>query len=50
MKNIKFFLKKRKKKSNNMGCKLYKNFSEDKKQKLVKYKKKYYRTKRNAFL
>ena len=35
------FLKKKKKKSNKISCKQYKKISEDEKQKLVEYRKKY---------
>ena len=41
MKDIKIFLKKKKKKKQQNGCEHYKHLSEDKKQKLVEYRKKY---------
>ena len=45
------FLKRKKKKSDNMAAvKVKKNLSEDEKQKLVEYRKKYYGMRRNAFL
>ena len=50
MKDIKMFLKRKKKKSDNMAVKVKKNLSEDEKQKLVEYRKKYYGMRRNAFL
>ena len=40
----------RRKKKQQYGWERYKNFSEDGKQKLVEYRKKYYRMRKNAFL
>ena len=37
MKDIKIFLKKKKKKGEQYGCECYKNISEDEKNKLVEY-------------
>ena len=48
LKDIKIFLKKKKKKKQQYGCERYKNLSEDEKQKLVEYRKKYYRMRKNA--
>ena len=42
MKDIKIFLKKKKKKKQQYGRECYKNLSEDEKQKLVEYRKKFY--------
>ena len=50
VKDIKIFLKKLKKKKQQYGCERYKNRSEDKKQKLFEYRKKYYRMRKNALL
>ena len=50
MKDIKIFLKKKKKKSNNMVVKVTKILSEEEKQKLVEYRKKYYRMRKNVIL
>ena len=47
MKDIKIFLKKKKKKSNNMVVKVTK-ISQKMKKKLVEYKRKYYRMRKNA--
>ena len=47
-KDIKIYLKK--KKSHNMVVNVTKNLSEDEKQKLVEYRKKYNRTRKNFFL
>ena len=44
------FIKRKNKKSDNMAVKVKKNLSEDEKQKLVEYRKKYYGMRRNAFL
>ena len=41
MKDNKFFLKKKEKKKRQYCCERYKTLSEDEKQKLVKYRKKY---------
>ena len=51
MKDIKIFLKKKKKKKKRQyGREYYRNVSEDEKQKLDKYRKKYYRMRKNAIL
>ena len=50
MKDIKIFLKKKKKEKQQYGCERHKNLSEDKTQKLVEYRKKYYRMTKNALL
>ena len=50
MKDIKIFLKKKKKKKQQYGLERYKNLSEDEKQKLVEYRKKYYRMRENTLL
>ena len=50
VKDIKIFLKKKKKKINNMVMNVSKNLSKDEKQKLVKYKTKYYRMRKNVLL
>ena len=47
-KDIKIFLKKKEKQQ--YGCERYKNLSEDVKQKLVEFRKKYYRMRKNAIL
>ena len=47
--DIKSFLRKKKKKKRQYGHEHYKNISEDEKHKLVEYRKKYYRTRKNAF-
>ena len=49
-KDIKIFLKKKQTKNKQYGPEGYKNLSEDEKQKLVKYRKKYYRARKNALL
>ena len=50
-KDIRIFLKKKKKKSNNMVVNITKsNLSEDEKQKLVEYRKKYYRVRKKCFI
>ena len=49
MKDIKVFLKKKKKKKQQYGLH-EKNLSENKKQVLVEYRKKYYRMRKNALL
>ena len=46
---MKVFLKKRKKKQQR-GWEQYKNLPEDEKQKLVEYKKRYYKMTKNALL
>ena len=48
MKNNKFFLKKKKKKKQQDGRECYKNPSEDEKQKLVEYRKKYYKMRKKV--
>ena len=48
MKDIKIFLKKKKKRQ--YGREYYKHLSEDEKQKLDEYSKKYYRIRKNALL
>ena len=50
MKDIKIFLEKKKKKKQQYGRERYKNFSEDEKNKLVEYRKKYYRMIENTLL
>ena len=50
LKDIKIFIKKKKKKKQQYGHERYKNLSEDVKQKLVDYRKKYYRMRKNALL
>ena len=50
LKDIKIFLKKKRNKNRQCGRERYKNLSEIKKNKLVEYRKKYYRTKKNALL
>ena len=50
MKDIKIFLRKKKKKKQYDGRKSYKNLSEDEKQKLVDYREKYYRMRKNVLL
>ena len=50
LKDIKIFLKKKSNKNRQCGRERYKNLSEIKKNKLVEYRKKYYRTKKNALL
>ena len=47
---MKIFLEKKKKKEQQYGIERYKNLSENKKQKLVEYRKKYYRMGKNALL
>ena len=47
IKDIKVFLKKKKKKRED-GRERYKNLVEDEKQKLVEYRKKYYRMRKNV--
>ena len=48
VKDIKIFLKKKKKKKRQYGLECYKNLSDDEKQKLIEYRKKYYRMRKNA--
>ena len=50
LKDIKIFLKKKRNKNRQYGHERYKNLSEIKENKLVEYRKKYYRTKKNALL
>ena len=50
VKDIKIFLKKKKKKKRYFDCESYQHLSEDKKQKLVGYRKKYYRMRKNSLL
>ena len=50
MKDTKIFLKKKKKEKQQYCCECYKNISENEKQKPVKYRKKYYRMRKNALL
>ena len=50
LKDIKIFLKKKRNKNRQYGRERYKNLSEIKENKLVEYRKKYYRTKKNALL
>ena len=47
MKDIKIFLKKEKEKNQKYGCERYKNLS-DEKEKIVEYRKKYYRMRKNT--
>ena len=49
VKNIKIFLKKKKEKKRQYGCERWK-LPEEEKNKLVEYRKKYYRMKKNALL
>ena len=46
VKDIKIFLKKKKKKKQQYGCEHYKNLSEDEKQRLVEYRRKYHGTRK----
>ena len=48
VRDIKIFLWKKKKKMQKCVCEHYKNLAEDVKQKLVQYRKKYYRMRKNA--
>ena len=50
VKDIKIFLKKKKEKRQQYGRERYENLSEDEKQTLVEYRKKYYRMRKNATL
>ena len=50
VKDIKFFLKKTEKKSDNMVINDTKTYQEVKNKKLVQYRKKYYKMRKNAFL
>ena len=49
VKNIKNFLKKKRKKKQQYGCERYKNLSKDVKQKLVDYRKKHYRMRKMSY-
>ena len=49
MNDIKIFLNKDKKKKRQYGHERYKNLAEDEKQKLAKYRKKYYTMKKMLF-
>ena len=50
MKDIKIFLKKKKKKKGKYGRERYKNLLEDEKQKLAECRKKYHRARKNVLL
>ena len=50
MKDTKIFQKKNKKKERQHGHQHYKNLSEDEKQQLAEYRKKYFRMRKNALL
>ena len=50
MKDIKIFPKKKKKKKQQYSRELFKDLSENEKQKLAEYRKKYYRMRKNALL
>ena len=50
MKDIKIFLRKKKKKTQQYSHKRYKHIPEDEKQKLVQYRKKYYKKRKNTLL
>ena len=45
-----FLKKKKKKKKQEYGCERYENLTEDENQKLVEYRKKYYKMRKNAFI
>ena len=47
MKCIKILLQKKKNKKREYGCERYKNLSEDEQQKLVEYRKRYYKKQKN---
>ena len=49
-KDIKIFLKKKKKKKRQNGREHYRNFSEDEKNKLVEYRKKYFKMRKSVLL
>ena len=49
MKNIKVFLKKKKKTKRQYGCQRYKNLSVGEKQKFVEYRKKYNKMKKTPY-
>ena len=48
VKDIKIFLRKKKKKNQQCGRERYKNLPEDEKQKLVEYRKEYYRMRKKG--
>ena len=48
MKDIKVFVRNKKKKKREYGHERYKNLAEDEKQKLTEYRKKYYKMKKNV--
>ena len=50
VKDIKIFLKKKKKKKLQYGRELYKNLSEHEKQNLIEFRRKYYRMRKNSLL
>ena len=50
VKDIKVFLKKKKKKKGQCGCGRYKNLSEVEKKKLLEYRKKCYKMRKKALL
>ena len=50
VKDIKIFLKKKKKKKRQYGCERYKSLSEEEKEKLVEYRKKFYRMRKIVIL
>ena len=50
VKDIKVVLKKKKEEKQQYGFEQYKNLPEDEKQKLVKYRKKHYKTRNSALL
>ena len=50
MKDINIFLKKKNKKKRQYGRKRYKNLSENDKAKLVEFRKKYYRMRKNFLI
>ena len=50
VKNIKIFLRRKKKKKWQHGHEHYQNLTEDERQKLVEYRKKNYRKRKNALL
>ena len=50
MEDIKIFLIKEKEKKRQYGCEHYKNLSEDEKNKLIEYRKKYHKLRKNILL
>ena len=50
VKDIKIFVKRKKKKQRQYGCERYKNLLEEEKQKRVSNRKKYYRMRKNVIL